>query len=146
MISCYTTPPAGFDSQVEVAAIYVEVNGSYLFLKIGNHKPEGGKWGVPAGKLEPDESASAAAVRELYEETGIQTKEEALISLGTLYFQKPDCAYIYHMYRLSLTKPCQVQLSNEHTHYAWMTPETLKTQPFMLGAIEALEAALKQGL
>lgn len=44
-------------------------------------KDEPGKFGLPGGKLERDESSVAAAVRELAEETGIATWESALIPI-----------------------------------------------------------------
>lgn len=34
----------------------------------------GGLWELPGGKVEPDESAAAAAVRELHEEVGIEVQ------------------------------------------------------------------------
>ncbi len=36
------------------------------------HRPRYGDWTLPKGKLEPDEAALCAAVREVHEETGIQ--------------------------------------------------------------------------
>jgi 8-oxo-dGTP pyrophosphatase MutT (NUDIX family) len=36
------------------------------------HRPKYDDWSLPKGKLEPDESLEEAAVREVFEETGLQ--------------------------------------------------------------------------
>jgi 8-oxo-dGTP diphosphatase len=44
-----------------------------------------GKYGLPAGKVEPGESATAAAIREAQEEVGATIKPENLKHLLTVY-------------------------------------------------------------
>ena len=41
-----------------------------LLEKRAEHLPEGGKWGLPGGYMDRDETAEQAALRELKEETG----------------------------------------------------------------------------
>ncbi len=40
-----------------------------------------GQWALPGGRREPDESAEAAALRELTEETGLQANADAVLGL-----------------------------------------------------------------
>ena len=42
-----------------------------LLLVLRSHEPEAGYWTVPGGRVEPGESLEAAAVREVFEETGL---------------------------------------------------------------------------
>jgi len=44
-----------------------------------------GAWGIPAGGIDAGETAQAAAVRELAEETGLRVHAESLVELPTLY-------------------------------------------------------------
>jgi predicted NUDIX family NTP pyrophosphohydrolase len=46
-------------------------------------KKDEGAWSIPKGEHGPDEDASEAARRELFEETGVQVEDE-LIPLGSL--------------------------------------------------------------
>ena len=50
--------------------------------------PQGGLWEFPGGKLEPQETAQQALVRELREEIGIHVKKYCLV--GELSHQYPD--------------------------------------------------------
>ena len=45
-------------------------------------------WGIPKGLLNPGEAESAAAVRELFEETGIKIDEQDLVYLGSAKYNK----------------------------------------------------------
>src|SRR5579863_7305067 len=72
-IELHNQIPERFTPTIQVAACYLEIDGKVLFLQKAGHKlAHPGKWGVPAGKLETDESPEQAAKRELFEETGIE--------------------------------------------------------------------------
>ena len=57
---------------------YCRENRSLLMVKRGGH-PFIGKWALPGGFLEPDETAEQAVRRELAEETGVNA--DAIIQL-----------------------------------------------------------------
>ena len=62
-----------------VAAIIVSSDSRQVLLaKRPSHKHQGGKWEFPGGKVEPNELAHEALVRELAEELGIQTSSEQM--------------------------------------------------------------------
>ncbi len=64
-----------------------------------------GKWNGFGGKVEPDESPLAAAVRELYEESGLTASEQDLkqVALVRFYFDKEpkfEChVYLTHAWQ-----------------------------------------------
>lgn len=138
-ILVYRVKPEGFSPSVEVAACYVQVGDQFLFLKRSNHKHEGGKWGVPAGKIEKNESAFEAVKRETCEETGIVLDDDKLKGVGKLYIRKPGIDYVYHMYYTSLENTPEVHLSaDEHQEHKWLEIDALQSVPLMDGAIEAI--------
>ncbi len=71
--------PEGFTPQVQVAACYLEINNKRLLLQRAHANLEPGKWGVPGGKLEKDETPENAAKRELLEEMGISSENDSQI-------------------------------------------------------------------
>jgi 8-oxo-dGTP diphosphatase len=59
--------------------------GKIAFLLRENTNWMNGKYGLPAGKVEPNESATAAAIREVQEEVGVTIKPQDLKHLLTVY-------------------------------------------------------------
>jgi 8-oxo-dGTP pyrophosphatase MutT (NUDIX family) len=83
-------------------------------------------WDIPKGGAEDGESAKAAAVREVREETGIVLAEDALQELGRFkYLSRKDL----HLFRVALhTRDCDIsacRCTSFFPHYATgvMTPE-----------------------
>lgn len=137
----YYSKPDSFKASISVAAIYVRLDQKLLLLQLSTNKSEAGCWGVPAGKLDQDESPIEAAKRELQEETGLSTgSKEAIKEIGSLYMRKPGLDYVYHLFELELTQEPAVRLSAEHCSYKWASRSEAVKLPLMAGAIEALEA------
>lgn len=138
-LEVHQTLPEGFAPQVQVAACYLEINNQLLLLQNAQGKLEGGKWGVPAGKLEDNESPEKAAKRELFEETGIIFEDEHIHPLNSLYIRKPEVDYIFHLFKIHLDQMPDVCLSDEHQSYIWANPNDIENIPLMDGAREALQ-------
>lgn len=64
------------------SAIFNE-NGQILLVK----RADNGRWGLPAGVVEPNESAEAAAIRETREETGLNVEVHDLVGV---YSELPE--------------------------------------------------------
>lgn len=132
--------PKDFSPKVEIAAIYVNVDGRLLFLKLSHKKSEAGSWGVPAGKLEVNESPLKGAKRELFEETGIVViPDKSFQVLGKLYVSKSEIDYIYHAFILDLDEQTTIHLSDEHSSYKWVSKDEAERLHLMTGAKEALD-------
>jgi mutator protein MutT len=65
-----------------VAIAVVELDGCFLIGRRPEGKPLAGLWEFPGGKIEPGESAEAAAIRECLEETGIRV--EAVLHISSV--------------------------------------------------------------
>ncbi len=65
---------------VQVAAnVTVEREGSLLLVKL-NYGPRSGRWALPGGLVEDDETPERAAVRETEEETGLRVELDGLLT------------------------------------------------------------------
>ncbi|MEU0166758.1 NUDIX domain-containing protein [Streptomyces iakyrus] len=74
-------PPALESMTLLVAAVIVHDKGAnrvLLLQRSQNAKFAQGMWDLPVGKSEPGEPITETAARELYEETGLTVKPEAL--------------------------------------------------------------------
>lgn len=138
-VEVFDKQPEGFTAQVEVSACYVEVAGKVLLLQNSSEKDEPGKWGLPAGKREGSECAKSCALRELFEETGIQIDSiSKLQPLVALYYRKPAIDYVFHIFKLELNAVPNLFLSYEHQGFVWAGDKEIETLSLMSGAKEAL--------
>jgi 8-oxo-dGTP pyrophosphatase MutT (NUDIX family) len=94
-----------------------------------DHKPQGNTWGVPAGKLEKDESPAEAIIRELEEEIGYKGRVKDLVPSKSLFVRYPEYDFIYHIFALPLSERFDVQLDlSAHKEFVWITPEDALTK------------------
>ncbi len=67
-----------------VSGVIIQSGDEVLMCKRAKNKAHGGKWSIPIGHVENDESPKNAAVREFFEETNIKlTGELKLIDIIT---------------------------------------------------------------
>jgi 8-oxo-dGTP diphosphatase len=64
----------------------VERDGALLLVRRAGHLLEGGKWGLPGGFMDRDETLTAAVLRELLEETGWEGRVTGLLRINS----RPD--------------------------------------------------------
>jgi len=107
-----------------------EFSAGFILFRKGAEGPEfllldyGKHWDYAKGHLEEGETAWQAAVRELREETGIKQVDR----VGTFerdmhyVFRSPKKGVVHKTvtYFLGSTRAKEIQLSDEHTGYAWM--------------------------
>lgn len=136
-------PPKNFSPKMEVAACYCKVENKFLFLENSEKKEWANTWSVPAGKIDPGEQPADAAIREMFEETGVTLKPFEIIPHKSVYISYPKYDFIYHMFRVYLSAfPEKIVLrEREHKKFAWLTKEEIFKLPLMPGAKECFLAA-----
>jgi len=135
----YQEKPQGFAPQANVVAGYIDVMDRILMMQLAPGKPEAGKWGVPAGKIDKGEALEDGLKRELWEESGIDLKPGQLIDrIGALYICKPHLCFEYHLFYLKLDTEPKVTLSREHVAYQWVNRTEMNQLDLMISEQEAL--------
>lgn len=110
---------------MRVVGCFLEYNNEFVLLKRHSHKPDGSTWGLPAGKVELNESDEAAMMRELYEETGYRSNTSSLKLLGVYDFVTPSgTVNNFVTYSVKLNDPHEIILENTaHSEYKWVSAE-----------------------
>ncbi|MDO8591281.1 MAG: NUDIX hydrolase [bacterium] len=94
-----------------------------LLLHRHKEKSQGGKWGVPAGKIDQGEGSLEAMIREAREETGLAIKPTQLEFFQKVFVRYPDYDFVYHMFRVKLESEHPIVLSHkEHQAFCWASP------------------------
>ena len=81
----HLTPPENFSPKVEVVTCFLQVGDKILLLQRNDDKLLGGTWVTPGGKIDADESAKDAIIREMIEETGVVLQEKDLVEVKKVY-------------------------------------------------------------
>jgi 8-oxo-dGTP pyrophosphatase MutT (NUDIX family) len=120
----FSEKPSDFNNQFSVVSCFVEVEDEILLLHRQDHKPQGGTWGIPAGKIQPGETMRQAMVRELSEETGHQENAWAFRYRCCVFVRYPNADFEYHIFKLPIPHKIDVQLNpDEHKDFKWCRPE-----------------------
>jgi ADP-ribose pyrophosphatase YjhB (NUDIX family) len=86
------------ESKTLVAACNLIVHGDALLL-VQEAKPSaGGRYSLPAGKVEPGETIIEAAVREAHEETGLRVEVVALVGIYHCPETSEGTAVVNHVF------------------------------------------------
>lgn len=122
--------PQDFNPKFIVAGCLLECSGKILLLHRQSHKPQGGSWGIPAGKVDPEDNGDIvqAVVREVFQETSCEPPKDSLQKIQTFYVRYPDYDFVYHYFKMVFsTAPTVVINDGEHDEYTWIEPvEALK--------------------
>ena len=98
-----------------------------------------GVWYLPGGIVEPREDPLDAAVRETLEETGLHAKGVQLLRVWS--FPDPAGGHdVFHAMYAGVAADGEVRISDEHSDFAWMTPDAYCARYWN----EAVERAVPQ--
>lgn len=103
---------------VSIYAVLRNEKGEFLLLRRSeNSHSNPGKWDLPGGKLVRGEPLEEAAVREVWEETGISIVPGDIA--GYAAFELPGKKVVAIVYDGGYVI-ADVKLSHEHMEYAWV--------------------------
>lgn len=141
-----TEPPKNFILKAEVVAILPFIEDRILLLQRLPTHPQANLWVPPGGKINPGETIREAAVRELYEETGISTNKDSLIDLGKYYIHYPNGDFLFYLYKFTTEDyPLNIQIKEkEHQSYCLCTISQAKNLPLSPGMDECFDIALQK--
>lgn len=115
---------------IHVAVAVIHYNDQYLlgFRNVAQH--QGDRYEFVGGKIEADESAEQALIREVNEETGIAIHHSTIVKLGRLHHDYGDKQVSLQVYKVTLTarqyqqyKYCQYGLEGQAL--AWVAKSDL---------------------
>lgn len=118
-----------FHSPMPVVACAIVCRARILLLKRAI-QPGAGRWALPAGYVEPGESAEDAVRREVREETGLEVDASYRCSWGRLL---DDPRSILGMCFTAEVEQDRVELDEESTDHRWVRLE--------IGELEAVDWA-----
>ena len=108
---------------ISVYALIRNEKGEFLLLRRSeNSRTNPGKWDLPGGKVNPDESLKEGVIREVWEETGISIVIGNIA--GEVNFELPEKKVIAIVFNGGYVVT-DVKLSYEHIEYAWVSFEKI---------------------
>jgi len=110
MVCCFVVRPDG--------------RGEHEFLQLRRRTDDfmGGTWQTVYGQSEGDESAAAAALRELKEETGLAPLEFYRLEQVSIFYIVPqDTLWHCVQFCAVVGREDGVTLNSEHTEFRWLT-------------------------
>lgn len=105
----------------KVAVAVLLTHGARVALVQRAVIPRIGAWALPAGFMDFDEQPSAAALRELYEETGMHGEITDLLGI----FPMPQGGGVVITYAAHLTGDDTITAGDDVSDARWFTPATL---------------------
>jgi len=116
--------PNNFNPKFEVVSCFIEVGDEILLLHRQDNKPQGGTWGVPAGKKDASESLEDTIKREIFEETSFGDDFSSLKYFDKVFVRYPTFDFVYHIFHLSLKEKPDIEINpTEHKDFLWKTPK-----------------------
>lgn len=104
------------------ASIVLWRGGDILVMKRAGGFSAGG-WFIPGGHLEAGERPVEAAVRELFEETGITVAEAGLTLVDVMTYDTGGATAHTLIYNGACPAATEAVTNEEHTFHRWMAPQ-----------------------
>jgi 8-oxo-dGTP diphosphatase len=123
------------DRGVRCAGAVVRDGDGRVLLVRRAHEPSRGRWSLPGGRVEPGETAAAAAAREVREETGLDVVVGALLGTADLG------PYVVDDFAAEVTGGA-LQAGDDASEVGWFTVEEMTALPLSPGLLDFLTGVL----
>jgi len=105
----------------------VVVRRGHRFL-MTQEKKYGATWSIPGGRVEPGEALPAAAIREVYEETGVPIALDGILRIENTPGEQARMRVLFTGYPIDDTPPKQ-SADNESLRAAYYTIDEIRELP-----------------
>lgn len=129
-----------------IVGVVVEKDGKYLLVQEAKESCRG-KWNLPAGHLDPNETILAAAKREAREETGCNVEPTGVCQIGNRVLE--DGVFVSVIFTAKLLSKEIAFDTNEILNVKWFSYDEIVTmkseirnEVLMLGAINNIKNGL----
>jgi len=129
--------------------VLVIQNSKVLLVQHGNQAGHlTGTYGLPAGRLEEFEPVRAAAVRELFEETGLHCSEEDLVeypeNVYVAEIQRKDGSFVKYALQVFICKNWTgILMANDETSPDWIKTDQLQNFNLLPNVKRAVRDGMK---
>jgi len=107
---------------------WIHKTPEFLILKRSNTVIYSGQWRMIGGKLQTNETASDAALRELSEETGLVPKLFWCVpSINSFFDFKQNKIQHIPVFSAEIEPESEIKLNHEHIEYQWITIDAVDT-------------------
>ena len=132
--------------KIKVVTVFLEHNGKILLLRRSQKASTmKGLWAGISGYIENDD-ASAQALREIEEETGLSNKKLKLVHIGqpleVIEPHKSDIIWVVHPY-LFHSNTNLIRIDWEHDELRWISPSEIQSYETVPKLKEALQSVYK---
>ncbi|MBS3886085.1 MAG: NUDIX domain-containing protein [Dethiobacter sp.] len=114
----------------------------YLLLK--RNQVLGGYWQPVTGFIEEPEKDREAALREISEETGLETYVRLIDLNYYFYFEIHDIPHSVSVLAMEVTDPPAISISSEHTDHRWLPFEEARRTLYWDNNVASLDKLHKQ--
>lgn len=122
----------------------IRYEGKVLLLRESTEYIDGaeqGKWDVPGGRIDPNETLEEGLLREVEEETGLKvTRGELLGAFDGFPVIREEKCHVVRLYFLCDAASSAVTLSIDHDAYDWVDPQNIGDKMLMNDIEEMLQA------
>ena len=123
-----------------VGAVVLDEHHRLLLIRRG-HAPAAGRWSVPGGRVDPDESTAEAVRRELLEETGLHGEVGRLLGVVEVPGEE-GTVYVVEDYRCEVAPDPQPTPGDDATDARFVTLTELVDLNREDGLVDGLIASL----
>ena len=134
-MSTINTTTSSCNSRPTAAVIGVVFHNERVLLVRRANPPDAGRWGLPGGKIDMGETIVEAAVREIYEETGVRVAAKQAFTAVDAFDIRED--KFLHQHFILVAVLCEwlggePQAGDDALEARWFCPEELAAEELAL--------------